>query len=202
VGEIMAYLIKNDPDFRDFQVRRASTRDMQINPKIRAFYGHDDMRRAWGGTDHTDPGPNFPWDKLFASVNKYLEDEDMAYTDWPAADRKALVDDVAEAVAKRPNPTSGVALGTMVRQDWAARGVPAEILTEVATLRGQVAGLVTLVEQLLTAPQVDLAPDALASLTGAVAEAAERGAREVGADVNERLEAAGGALMTGTAELE
>lgn len=193
VGQVMAYLIKNDPDFKGFQVRRATTREMQINPKIRAFYGHDDMRRAWGGTTHTDPGPNFPWDKLFNSVNKYLED-DVPYSDWPEADRRALANDVAEAVAQRPNPTSKVALGTMVRQDWSARGVAQEALVEVTALRAQVAGLVTLVEQVLTAPEVELTPEALTTLTETVAEAAARGAREIGADVSQRLEAAGEAL--------
>ncbi|QGU03090.1 N-acetylmuramoyl-L-alanine amidase [Corynebacterium kalinowskii] len=29
----------------------------------KGLYGHDDTR-VWGGTDHTDPGPNFPWDVL------------------------------------------------------------------------------------------------------------------------------------------
>jgi len=55
-----------------FQVRRASIAEMKANPKVAAFYSHDDMRQAWGGTSHTDPGPNYPWDKLFASVNAAL----------------------------------------------------------------------------------------------------------------------------------
>lgn len=54
------------------QVRRASVAEMQANPKVKAFYSHDDMRRAWGGTDHTDPGPGFPWDRLFQAVNAAL----------------------------------------------------------------------------------------------------------------------------------
>lgn len=29
---------------------------------------HDQARRAWGGTDHTDPGPGFPMDHLLAQV--------------------------------------------------------------------------------------------------------------------------------------
>lgn len=37
---------------------------------------HDDMRRAWGGTTHTDPGSNFPMDHLIAKVNYYLNGED------------------------------------------------------------------------------------------------------------------------------
>lgn len=54
-------------------VRRASVAEMRANPKVRAFYSHDDMRRAWGGTTHDDPGPNFPWDRLFAAVNAHLK---------------------------------------------------------------------------------------------------------------------------------
>jgi N-acetyl-anhydromuramyl-L-alanine amidase AmpD len=32
------------------------------------IYTHNDMRLAWGGTDHTDPGPNFPMDHLLTQV--------------------------------------------------------------------------------------------------------------------------------------
>lgn len=43
---------------------------------------HNDMRLAWGGTTHTDPGSNFPMDHLIAKVNQYLtgavqEEDDM-----------------------------------------------------------------------------------------------------------------------------
>ncbi|MEU4221983.1 N-acetylmuramoyl-L-alanine amidase [Actinoplanes sp. NPDC026623] len=74
LGRALAWLIVNDSGFKGFQVRRASVAEMRRNPKVRAFYSHDDMRRAWGGTTHTDPGPNFPWDKLFAAVNKGITD--------------------------------------------------------------------------------------------------------------------------------
>lgn len=72
VGAWIAYILRNDPDYRGFQVRRAGVDEMRANPRVKAFYGHDDMRRAWGGTDHTDPGPNFPWDRLFQAVNDAL----------------------------------------------------------------------------------------------------------------------------------
>lgn len=52
--------------------RRASVAEMKSNPQVKAFYSHDDMRLAWGGTTHTDPGPNFPWDRLFAAVSSAL----------------------------------------------------------------------------------------------------------------------------------
>lgn len=49
-------------------VRRASVAEMKSNPRVKAFYSHNDMRLAWGGTTHTDPGDNFPWDRLLAEV--------------------------------------------------------------------------------------------------------------------------------------
>lgn len=77
LGYVIAYILQHDPDYAGFQVRRASVAEMQANPRVKAFYGHDDMRRAWGGTTHTDPGENFPWDRLFAAVNAALEGDDM-----------------------------------------------------------------------------------------------------------------------------
>jgi len=96
LGSVLAYVIKTDPDFRGFQVRRASVAEMRSNPKVKAFYSHDDMRRAWGGTDHTDPGPNFPWDRLFQAVNAALggtetEDDDMLSPEARAAVRAECI---------------------------------------------------------------------------------------------------------------
>ena len=100
VGAWIAYILKNDPDYRGFQVRRATVAEMKANPKVKAFYGHDDMRRAWGGTDHTDPGANFPWDRLFQAVNQALtggaaalEGDDMALTEWTVGKPAGLRDD-------------------------------------------------------------------------------------------------------------
>lgn len=76
LGRVAAAVIRHHWPDGSFQVRRASVAEMQANPKIKACYGHDDMRRAWGGTTHTDPGPNFPWDRLFAVINAALNPED------------------------------------------------------------------------------------------------------------------------------
>jgi N-acetyl-anhydromuramyl-L-alanine amidase AmpD len=73
LGAVLARVIRAHWPDGSFKVRRASVAEMKRNPKVKAFYGHDDMRRAWGGTTHTDPGPNFPWDHLFAAVNNALE---------------------------------------------------------------------------------------------------------------------------------
>lgn len=70
LGQVLAAVIRSD--LPGFQVRRASIGEMKSTPRVSAFYSHDDMRLAWGGTTHTDPGSNFPWDKLFASVNMWL----------------------------------------------------------------------------------------------------------------------------------
>ncbi|MER7445042.1 peptidoglycan recognition protein family protein [Micromonospora avicenniae] len=40
--------------------------------KTTGFVTHDDMRRFWGGTTHTDPGPNFPRSYLVDAVNRHL----------------------------------------------------------------------------------------------------------------------------------
>lgn len=41
--------------------------------KLTGFVTHDDMRRAWGGTSHTDPGPNFPKAYAVAAVKRHMD---------------------------------------------------------------------------------------------------------------------------------
>lgn len=47
------------------------------------YCAHDDVSKAWGKTDHYDPGPNFPWDILAAKIAELTtpappeEDDDM-----------------------------------------------------------------------------------------------------------------------------
>ena len=78
LGRVLAQVIRHHWPDGSFKVRRASIADMEANPKVKALYGHNDMRQAWGGTTHTDPGPNFPWDRLISAVNAALtEGEDM-----------------------------------------------------------------------------------------------------------------------------
>lgn len=73
LGRVAAAVIRAHWPDGSFQNRRATVAEMQANPKIKAHYGHDDMRRAWGGTTHTDPGPGFPWDHLCAVVQAALD---------------------------------------------------------------------------------------------------------------------------------
>lgn len=39
---------------------------------MKGFVTHDDMRQAWGGTTHTDPGPNFPMEYLLTRVKEEM----------------------------------------------------------------------------------------------------------------------------------
>lgn len=64
----LAYALATVCRAHGIPVRRVSVAEMKANPQVRGFYSHNDMRLAWGGTTHTDPGDNFPWDKLLAEV--------------------------------------------------------------------------------------------------------------------------------------
>lgn len=73
IGYVIAYLKEHDVDFAGLIIARATVSEMRSNPKVRKLYAHDDMRQAWGGTTHTDPGPNFPWDRLYQAINDAYE---------------------------------------------------------------------------------------------------------------------------------
>jgi len=93
VGRVNAAIIRHHWPDGSFQVRRATVAEMKANPKVKAFYGHDDMRRAWGGTTHTDPGPNFPWDKLFDVTNAALKGIAVTEVEFNQDDRNTLTAD-------------------------------------------------------------------------------------------------------------
>jgi len=51
-----------------------TVQEMKAGSKT-GFVTHNDMRLAWGGTTHTDPGANFPLDYLIQKVNAKFEPE-------------------------------------------------------------------------------------------------------------------------------
>jgi hypothetical protein len=51
-------------------VRRLTS--AQLQAKQKGFAGHVDVNRAFRASDHSDPGPNFPWRDFFNLVNKHL----------------------------------------------------------------------------------------------------------------------------------
>lgn len=59
--------IRRDMAAHNITPRRLTIAEMKAG-RLSGVITHNDMRLAWGGTDHTDPGPNFPMDHLIASL--------------------------------------------------------------------------------------------------------------------------------------
>lgn len=122
--------------------RRASVAEMKANPRVRAFYGHDDMRRAWGGTTHTDPGPNFPWDHLLATVRRALDGE--------TTEDEMTRDEIADAVVVGVHQ----ALGMAARRDTpTGRQIGDSVRTLLAPLAAGQLGIAELVAKESTSPE-------------------------------------------------
>lgn len=102
LGRVLAAVIRYHWPDGSFQVRRAPVAEMKSNPKVKAFYGHDDMRLAWGGTTHTDPGPGFPWDRLFTAVNAALGDS-MAAVEYNTRANDAIIADTSRLLSLLSN---------------------------------------------------------------------------------------------------
>lgn len=192
------------------QVRRATVGEMKTNPRVRAFYSHDDMRQAWGGTDHTDPGPNFPWDRLFNAVNAALsgggemEQSERLNPPYPGAPALAVGNALNIAVETRDGlwkdlaatgygaPKPGSALGLML-------GQLGQLVAAATEERARDAALAEAVRALAVGAGVD--PDALLArveetVTGAVRPLQEQLAAVQARNVKlaQALAAAGGAL--------
>lgn len=77
-----APIIRKDNAKFGIPVRRLSVAELRAFRK--GFTSHNDLRLAFGGTTHTDPGPNFPWD-VFLQI---VEGDDMpdwfTRSDWEA----------------------------------------------------------------------------------------------------------------------
>jgi N-acetyl-anhydromuramyl-L-alanine amidase AmpD len=54
----------------------------------RGIVGHRDVSAAYRQTDHTDPGPEFPWDYFLARVRAYLKPKAPAPAPAPSKPRK------------------------------------------------------------------------------------------------------------------
>lgn len=176
LGRVLAQVIRHHWPDGSFQVRRASVAEMKANPRVKAFYSHDDMRQAWGGTTHTDPGPGFPWDKLFASVNAGLKEYPMAGEFTPEDGRRlwansnrilAILSNAAVAEYTMPGETS-------------ERRETNELATQLRLILRQTQSNGTAIGK-LAGPDVDALADALTAaleprLQSMVQAAAEAGA--------------------------
>jgi len=63
----MAPLVRSDGQRFGIPLVRRTVAELQaFRPGITS---HNDLRQAFGGTTHTDPGPNFPWAEFLAVMN-------------------------------------------------------------------------------------------------------------------------------------
>jgi N-acetyl-anhydromuramyl-L-alanine amidase AmpD len=70
----VAPYIRADAERFGIPLRRCTVADLKaFRPGVTS---HNDLRLAFGGTTHTDPGPNFPWD-VFMDIITGGEAEDM-----------------------------------------------------------------------------------------------------------------------------
>src|SRR5690606_32891035 len=101
---------------------RVTVEQMKANPQVRGAYDHNQMRLAWGGTDHTDPGPNFPWDHLLNVWKRELQGEDNMPTVreiWLSSEADLIQrydEQGREITTGNTHMTAGFALGWAVRE--------------------------------------------------------------------------------------
>ncbi len=153
------------------QPRHATVAQMRANPRVLAFYDHDDMRQAWGSTTHTDPGPNFPWDHLLSLVRAELED-----TMTPDQFLALLGDQRVQALLRALPWQYPVTPQLSMLNALAG---PTGLFAQTAQLSGQVAGLMNLVQELAARPSSPVTPEQLAQLIAAIEAASRAGAAEL-----------------------
>lgn len=115
----------------------------------KGIVGHVDCTRAYpeDGGDHTDPGPDFPWDVFLDLVRAELEEDDMPSTD-----------DIATAVVKKIRTTFPVLSDS--DRNAIVRDLDAKVAARVAILTGR-----DLVDEpaIIAGVLAGLTPDVLAS---------------------------------------
>lgn len=165
--DLLANQIATDMKLWGIDNKHLSISEMR-DGKSTGIVTHDDMRRAWGGTTHTDPGPNFPMDHLVKMVDKYLNPstEDDMFSD---SDRKNL-----EATTKRVNAL--LEMNESLTTDWSSqspKGVQTlDIVAAIRNLNNEVLKLKASVEQLKQTGSIGLS---LEDLKNTVKEALREG---------------------------
>jgi N-acetyl-anhydromuramyl-L-alanine amidase AmpD len=98
-----APIIRADAARYGIPLRRCTVADLKaLRPGVTS---HNDLRLAFGGTDHTDPGPNFPWDVFL----RILEDDVLLTDRVPWFSQKQRARMVAAGY-----PAEGLAVATLL----------------------------------------------------------------------------------------
>lgn len=156
---------------------RVTVEQMRANPRVRGAYDHNQMRLAWGGTDHTDPGPNFPWDHLLRVWQDKLKGENMPSVRdiWLSTEADLIqryTDDGQKITTGNTHMTAGFALGWAVREATLARHTAARVdekLDKLIASINEIANRGTSLDTAIVLEAVKSLRSALA--TGAQAEA-------------------------------
>lgn len=77
--------------------------------KLTGIITHDQMRQAWGGTTHDDPGPNFPLDHLLTLVQAEMGDDIMTIPEV----------NLTRGKRAKPKPVGDRDAGTQLDDVWA-----------------------------------------------------------------------------------
>lgn len=142
----------------------------QLRAGERGFCGHVDISNAFGESDHTDPGPNFPWARLF----DLIEEEEM---DQPTFDQRMIA-------CFRDNGT----FKSLFRAEVVSYAPVADNKSVLNTHRdtyanaGRIPGLEAKIDAI--AAKVDIDAEELAAIEQAAYEGAQAGAADVQAIVD------------------
>jgi N-acetyl-anhydromuramyl-L-alanine amidase AmpD len=145
----------------------------QLRSGARGFCGHVDISNAFGESDHTDPGPNFPWARLF----DLIEEEPMDRAEFIGHFAAALEDQTVQARLRRE------VVSYMMTSDPAYN-----LLSLYTMLKAKVPNIETQVAQLaaaLTAAEGDTDLVAIQNMLNEQQEEIESEVRDAVADLGE-----------------
>lgn len=134
-----------------FEVRRLSLAEMRdtwnnFPNGPRGLVGHVDCTNAYGEGDHTDPGPQFPWDILLERTRQFMNpsgDDDMT----PEQDRMLYnLDRLNTALL-----TDSESVTKLRLQDGTYTDLPLQVVRDVRAIKDQPAGEVTITADLMKA---------------------------------------------------
>lgn len=71
-------------DLTTYGIPARTLTDAEVRSRVPGITSHWQLGRVFGGTDHTDPGPNFPWDVLLDLIQQGGDDMPLTPTDIAA----------------------------------------------------------------------------------------------------------------------
>ncbi len=126
-------------------VRRLTVAEMRAG--LKGFCGHVDVTNAYGLGDHTDPGPDFPWDVLLSRTQLFVDEGD------DVTPEQAIL---LQSDAWRTH--------TIINDEEKVPANAPLIAGQPNLLRARLVGLETKVDQLVVAAAADATRDAAAKV--------------------------------------